>query len=326
MISQEMSDSNSQIDGLSSLSPSRRMPSLMALRCFEAAARLESFSRAADELHLTHGAVSRAVRAVEEELGTPLFERRNRRVFLNDHGRVLFDGVHAGLAQMAQAADAVRQRVARHALLLSCEPTLLMRWLIPRWGDFQVQHPDITVHLVAGGGAVDWGSGIDLALRRNDFDWGRSTHSVPLREERIGPVCQPQKLAQLFEQAEDGRYQLRADAALLHSKTRPHAWNDWQKNTLNSPKAYVQKAPAASNLIFEHFYLSLQAASAGLGVAVGPQLLVQDDMAAGRLAAPLGFVADGSQYCLLAPHAWGAGSAQQKLCDWLLQHMAQEGG
>ena len=75
------------------------MPSLVALRCFEAAARLESFSRAADELHLTHGAISRAVRSVEEELGAQRFERRNRRVFLNAAGRLLFDGVHAGLAR-----------------------------------------------------------------------------------------------------------------------------------------------------------------------------------------------------------------------------------
>ena len=317
MISQEMSDSDSQMNALAGALSTRRMPSLMALRCFEAAARLESFSRAADELHLTHGAVSRAVRAVEEELGTSLFERRNRRVFLNDHGRVLFDGVHAGLAQMAQAADAVRQRVARRALLLSCEPTLLMRWLIPRWGDFQAQHPDITVHLVAGGGAVDWGSGIDLAIRRNDFDWGRSTHAVPLHDEQIGLVCQPQKLEAFFEQAADGRYQLRPDAPRLHSKTRLHAWEDWQKNTSNSPQAQAHQALPASNLIFEHFYLSLQAASAGLGVAVGPQLLVRDELEAGRLLAPQGFVADGSQYCLLAPHAWAAGSAQQTLCDWI---------
>ncbi|MFS4550752.1 LysR family transcriptional regulator [Comamonas resistens] len=323
MISQDIGDSDSQIEAMPAQVGAQRLPSLLALRCFEAAARLESFSRAADELHLTHGAVSRAVRSVEQELGTPLFERRNRRVFLNDHGRVLFEGVHAGLAQMARAADAVRQRVARRALLLSCEPTLLMRWLIPRWGEFQAQHPDITVHLVAGGGAVDWGSGMDLAIRRNDFDWGRSTHAVPLCAEQIGPVCQPQKLAQFFDQGLDGRYALRSDAPLLQSKTRAHAWDDWQKNTLNGQECLVYQAQAASNLIFEHFYLSLQAAGAGLGVAMGPQLLVRDELEAGRLLAPLGFVADGSQYCLLASAAWAPGSAQQKLCDWLLQRMRE---
>jgi DNA-binding transcriptional LysR family regulator len=167
------------------------MPSLVALRCFEAAARLESFSRAADELHLTHGAISRAVRSVEEDLGAQLFERRNRRVFLNAAGRLLFDGVHAGLGQMARAAEAVRQQVAGRPLLLSCEPTLLMRWLIPRWGDFQARYPQHTVHLVAGGGTVEWGRGIDLAIRRNDFDWGPNVQMQPLCAEHMGPVCHP---------------------------------------------------------------------------------------------------------------------------------------
>ena len=314
MISQEKSELDSQLDDAPGVRP---LPSLVALRCFEAAARLESFSRAADELHLTHGAVSRAVRAVEDQLGVPLFERRSRRVYLNDHGRLLFDGVHAGLARMAEAAEAVRRRVAQRPLLLSCEPTLLMRWLIPRWGDFQARYPQQTVHLVAGGGPVDWGAGLDLAIRRSDFDWGRSTHAVPLCAERVGPVCQPGKLAQFFDAADGGAYRLRADAPLLHSKTRPHAWTDWSKQQ----KTQIPSAPAASSLILEHFYLSLQAAAAGLGVAVGPQLLVQDDVQAGRLAAPLGFAADGSQYCLLARQAWAKDSAAQLLCDWLLEQM-----
>ena len=94
-----------------------------------------------------------------------------------------------------------------------------MRWLIPRWGEFQAQHPDITVHLVAGGGAVDWGSGMDLAIRRNDFDWGRSTHAVPLCAEQIGPVCQPQKLAQFLTRALMGA--TRCAPARLCCRARP---------------------------------------------------------------------------------------------------------
>ena len=317
MISQEYGDYHSQ----KAASGPQRLPSLVALRCFEAAARLESFSRAADELHLTHGAISRAVRSVEDELSTQLFERRNRRVFLNDAGRLLFDGVHTGLAQMAHAAEAVRQRVAQQPLLLSCEPTLLMRWLIPRWGDFQARYPQHTVHLVAGGGAVEWGHGIDLAIRRNDFDWGRGIYVQPLCAERMGPVCRPEQLPQFFEPQANGLLALRGDAALLHSKTRPQAWTDWWKYQSNKPQMQVQKVHAASNLILEHFYLSLQAAAAGLGVAMGPQLLVQDDIDAGRLVAPLGFVPDGSEYCLLAPQSWGVGSVQQLLADWIAGQM-----
>lgn len=297
------------------------MPSLVALRCFEAAARLESFSRAADELHLTHGAISRAVRSVEEDLGAQLFERRNRRVFLNAAGRLLFDGVHAGLGQMARAAEAVRQQVAGRPLLLSCEPTLLMRWLIPRWGDFQARYPQHTVHLVAGGGTVEWGRGIDLAIRRNDFDWGPNVQMQPLCAERMGPVCHPDSLAQFFALQSDGGLALRGDATLLHSKTRLKAWEDWWKAQPDQPPTQIRQAQAGGDLVLEHFYLSLQAAAAGLGVAMGPQLLVQDDIAAGRLVAPLGFVPDGSQYCLLAVQSWEAGSVQQLLVDWIQQQM-----
>ena len=318
MISQEQSEVESQFRDEMSV---RRLPSLVALRCFEAAARLESFSRAADELHLTHGAISRAVRAVEDELGVPLFERRSRRVYLSDHGRMLFDGVHAGLARMAEAVAAVRRHVAQRPLLLSCEPTLLMRWLIPRWGDFQARHPQCIVHLVAGGGPVNWGTGLDLAIRRNDFDWGHNIHAVPLCAEHMGPVCQPGKLALFFEEENAGCHRLRAEASLLHSKTRPHAWSDW----LKQQQMHIPPAAAASSLILEHFYLSLQAATAGLGVAMSPQLLAQDDVRAGRLAAPLGFAANGSQYCLLAPQAWAKGSAAQLLCDWLLGQMEGTG-
>ncbi len=113
------------------------LPSLLALRSFEAAARLENFSRAADELHLTHGAVSRAVRLLEDELGVALFERRSRRVFLTDAGRTLARAVGQGMDLMSQAVGELRASARQERRwVLSCEPTLLMRWLIPRWPGF----------------------------------------------------------------------------------------------------------------------------------------------------------------------------------------------
>ena len=111
-----------------------RMPSLIALRCFEAAARLENFSRAAEELHLTPGAISRAVRLLEDELGIPLFDRRSRRVYLNDAGCKLAKAVGKGMDLMRQAISELRVSARQERRwVLSCEPTLLMRWLIPRW-------------------------------------------------------------------------------------------------------------------------------------------------------------------------------------------------
>lgn len=170
------------------------LPSLTALRCFEVAARTEHFGRAADELHLTHGAISRAVRLLEEDLGVMLFERRQRRVFLTDAGERFYQAVREGLGSIRQTAQALRQQSRPQSLVLSCEPTLLMRWLIPRWPAFQALHPELDVHLMAGGGALSFGSGIDLAIRRNDFHWPAELYNQLLFEERTGPVCPPGKV------------------------------------------------------------------------------------------------------------------------------------
>src|SRR5690606_18685902 len=287
-----------------------RMPSLLALRCFEAAARLENFSRAASELHLTHGAVSRAVRLLEDELGVALFERRSRRVFLTDAGRTLARAVGNGMDLMRQAVAELRASARQgRRWVLSCEPTLLMRWLIPRWPDFRARHPGIDVHLVAGGGPFSFASGIDLAIRRDDFPWPMGYHVEPLFAEKVGPVCRPDKAATWFSTK-------KADAALkpgappLHTRTRPGAWQEWAT-------AAGQPAPDAPGQSFEHFYFSLQAAVAGLGVAIGPWHLVRDDLDSGVLAAPLGFVEDGSRYCLLSPQPLQPDSPQADLLAWL---------
>lgn len=162
-----------------------RLPSLFALRCFESAARLQSFARAADELHLTPGAISRAVRLLEEDLGVGLFERRSRRVFLTDAGTRLAKAVSEGFGGIGQAVRALRADARRaRSLVLSCEPTLLMRWLIPRWSDFQACHPGLDIHLVAGGGAFSFDHGIDLAIRRDDFPRPDAYHAQTLFMEK----------------------------------------------------------------------------------------------------------------------------------------------
>lgn len=287
-----------------------RLPSLMALRCFEAAARLENFSRAAQELHLTHGAISRAVRLLEEDLGLALFERRRQRVFLNDAGRKLAHAVSEGLGLMRQAVGELRESAqAIRPLVLSCEPTLLMRWLIPRWGDFQALHIGLEPHLLAGGGAFSFDTGIDLAIRRDDFSWPDSYHSEILFAEKVGLVCRPDKVGDWFVESEAGM-SLMAQAPLLQTRTRPAAFQEWAATSSSG-------LPAGPVRTFEHFYFSLQAAVAGLGVAIGPWHLVRDDIEAGLLVAPLGFVEDGSHYCLLAPKAIAPDSLEARLVEWL---------
>ena len=288
-----------------------RLPSLTALRCFEAAARAASFSRAAEALHLTHGAISRAVRAIEDDLGVLLFERRSRRVFLTEAGRKLADAVREGFGVIETATRELRARSRDVPLVVSCEPTLLMRWLIPRLPAFHERHPDVPVHLVAGGGPVSLGSGIDLAIRRDDFTWPDHIHAVPLFKERIGPVCRADTVERFFEAGAAGPMRIRPATILLHTRSRPQAWDTWSTLAGRPCKTH-------SSQVFEHFYFSLQAAVAGIGVAIGPWHLVRDDLDSGILAAPFGFLEDGSGYSLLVPAAIKAGSSQSKLLDWLL--------
>lgn len=284
----------------------QHITSLPALACFRVAAELESFSKAADRLNLTHGAVSRAVRLLEEDLGTPLFERRNRAVFLTDAGRRLAHVVARGLGEIEEEAQRIKAEHANAPVTVSCEPTLMMRWLIPRMPQFHAAHPSADVRLLAGGGPVSLGSGIDLAIRRNDFTWPETYLSRHLFDERIAPVCRPDKATVFFE---SGR--MNAAATLLHTRTRPSAWAAWAD-------LVGEDHPANLRQDFEHFYFSLQAAVAGLGVAIGPWHLVQDDIRAGLLAAPQGFQADGSAYFLLSAHEPENDSAAAAFRDWLV--------
>lgn len=288
-----------------------RLPPLAALRCFEAAARLENFSRAADALCLTHGAVSRAVRLIEDDLGVVLFERRNRRVFLTEDGRRLAQAVGQGLGLIGAVADALRAGKRAGPITLSCEPTLLMRWLIPRLPVFETAHPDIAVHLVAAGGPVTFGGGIDLAIRRSDVPVMSGIRADEIVDERMGPICRADLVDRYFDRR-GGVLALRADARLLYAQSRPGAWSTWRERT-------GVTLPAGPLQMFEHFYLGLQAAAAGLGVTIGSWHMARDDIASGLLAAPLGFVTDGSRYHLLSPEAASPRVARSReaLLAWL---------
>ncbi len=288
----------------------RRLPPLGALRCFEAAARLESFTRAGDALHLTHGAISRAVRALEEDLGTPLFERRSQRVFLTPAGSELLHSVSQALDLIEGTASRLRACESKAPLVLSCEPTLLMRWLIPRMPQFHAAHPQVSIQLLAGGGPFSFSSGIDLAIRRNDFTWSDQTQAHWLFDERIGPVCRPQQQPDWAPREQD-RPHLAQHAPRLHSATRPTAWQQWLQ------LQQLPDAPAPQEQVFEHFYFSLQAAVAGLGLAIAPWQLVRDDLASGLLCAPFDFIDDGSAYYLLSPQAIEEDSASGQLLRWL---------
>lgn len=281
------------------------LPPLNTLLPFEATVRHASMTAAAQELHVTHGAVSRQVQNLERSLGVSLFERHPRSLRPTPEARQLAAVVRDALDQIDAVTRQVSHRTPAGPLTLSCEPTLLMRWLIPRLPELAGSLPDITVHLSAGGGPVFFErDNIDLAIRRDDFPFPDKVSRARLFAERIGPVCRPDLVGRLTGAADLGK------AAFLHTGTRPQAWDDWRRIT-------GMTAEPASQQTLEHFYLTLQAAVAGVGVAVAPYAVVRDDLERGQLVAPFGFVPDGTSYHLLSRRPPEQDARVGRLTAWL---------
>ncbi len=280
-----------------------RVPSLSTLRAFESAARHLNFGRAGDELFVTHSAISKQIRLLEEDLGVALFERRNRAVFLTDPGRRLLVTMSEVLRQISDCCEVIR--VGGSApLVVSCEPTFTQRWLIPRLPQFNALHPDVEVHVLASGGPVSFDrSHIDLALRRSDFSWSPGLFVETLVEERVSPVCAPRLLA-------SGEHEI-LSLPRIHSATRRDAWVRYiADNQLADPNP-------PGNQVFEHFYLSIEAAIAGLGAAIGPEPLVADALESGQLVAPRGFSGNGYSYILLSRLPFEGDARKRNFLSWL---------
>jgi LysR family glycine cleavage system transcriptional activator len=253
----------------------RRLPSLNALRTFEAAARLGSFTDAARELSVTQGAVSRAVSGLEDWLGVTLFGRDGKRVTLTDAGRGYREEIAAALDRMAVATARLVTARAQTPLILDILPTLAMRWLIPRLPRFQARCPGIEVHLTTSDRPLASADAFDVAIRRGPHRWP-GLHGTRFMGERATPVCAPSLLARTrLDRVSD-----LARHTLLHADTRPDAWATWL-----AAHGAARLRPAA-NLRFDRFYVALQAAQDGLGVAMGTLPVVDQELAAGRLVAP----------------------------------------
>ena len=270
----------------------RRLPPLKALPAFEEAARHLSFSAAARELNLTHGAISRQMKSLETHLGVRLFRRLNRRVELTEAGVAFLPAARTALDVVEASAARLSTATRQGPLVVSCLPTFMMRWLIPRLYDFNARHPAIDVRLSASSAPVDFArEGVDVAIRIGAGPWPEGIEAHAFMNEEIGPVCSP-ALAQrrkLRRPADLGQH------TLLHTETRADAWPDWLA------RSRTATIDASMGQRFEHFYFLLEAAVAGLGVAVAPRPLVMEDLKLGRLVAPFGFVRSGRQYCLLYP-------------------------
>lgn len=288
---------------------SRDLPPLNALRAFEAVARLDSVSRAATELHVTHGAVSRQLRVLEDALGAALFIRQGRGLVLTPAGQRLREAAEAAFDPLRATWAELLRRQTLAPLVLGCPGSVLARWMIPRLERLAQERPELKLHLSASESAPDARlSGLDAALLIAQPPWPADWQVHELAPERIGPVLSPRHAA--IERLRTAPPEVLGELALLHTTSRPQAWSEW------AIRSGLDPGSLRMGTGFDHLYYLLEATTAGLGVAIAPEPLVAEDIASGRLVAPWGFVTTQAHWVLCAPRRQ-EDRRVARLADWL---------
>jgi len=278
--------------------------SLNALRAFEATARHRSFTAASGELAVTHGAVSRQVRVLEETFGVSLLHRTAQGAEPTIEGQRLADGLKRGFDEIQASLDQLRPG----PLTLACSTSIMMYWVLPRLANFHQENPDVNLQYHMTSGPLDFTHDkISVAIRLSSQELARDVTRTDICSEWVGPVCSPEYLRTL-------KIRTTADlhrARLIYSHTREHAWAEWKQ-------CYD---PAMGELIrdegYPHFYLLIQAARCGLGIANVPRMLVQDDLNSGALVAPFGFVAGPNRLTIWVASHLTERSETKRLVAWL---------
>lgn len=250
----------------------RLLPSTSMLIAFDSAARTGGFTAAAEELNLTQAAISRQVRALEDQLDVKLFRRANRKITLTDAGRAYAREIHQALRRIQTASLRVKTNPRAGLLNIAILPTFGTRWLMPRFPSFLENNPEITVNFVTRLSPFDFGEeGLHAAIHYGLPDWPDATSTFLMQDELV-PVASPQFLKQR-RIVEPGDL---AAEPLLHLTSRARAWPEW---LAASGAASVQ----GQGLLFEQFSTAAQAAAAGLGVALLPKFLIHKEIERGEL-------------------------------------------
>ncbi|MFD2263196.1 LysR family transcriptional regulator [Lacibacterium aquatile] len=288
--------------------PRRFLPSLSLLSAFEAAARTGSITAAARELSLTQSAVSRQIKALEDLLEVELFHREKQRVSLNVGGEYYAREIRDALRKISTASLNLRANPTGGILNLAILPTFGTRWLAPRLPGFLARTPGITINLVTRLSYFDFrAEAIDAAIHFGTPDWPGAEVAL-LRHEDVIPACSPDLAARNgYSKPEDLR-----TAPLLHLTSRPDAWERWFEMS-GLPAFTVQ------GMLFDQFATAAQAAVAGLGVALLPTFLIQEELQTGKLVRAVDLPMRSSEaYYLVWPHERAAYPPLAAFRDWIL--------
>jgi LysR family glycine cleavage system transcriptional activator len=288
------------------------VPPLNGLRAFEAAARHGGFVAAAAELHVTPAAISRAVKLLEARLGTPLFERHANRLALTEAGAEYRDGLVPLFESLARLTARIAARGAAPVLTIGVGPSFAMRWLIPRLADFARQAPGVEVRLATGGAAAPFSEDWSCGIRLGEGAWP-GLAATPLFSPDLVPVCTPALAERLPEAA------AWPEALLLRVAHAPRDWALWFAEA-----GLPTRAPSGPVLGF--YGQAIQAALDGIGIAMGIRPYVDDDLAKGRLVAPLPIaVPKGGRWWLLHRPEREREPAFRAFRAWLLDQAAASG-
>jgi LysR family glycine cleavage system transcriptional activator len=290
------------------------LPPLDALRVFEAAARHASFATAAAELNLTASAVSHRIKALEDQLGMALFERRTRRVVLTQAGRAYAAAVADAIAILREATRRLADE-ARRPLIVSVTPLFGARWLLPRLARFEAAHPGVPVRLIGTSRLADFASdGVDCAVRFGRGSWsGLTAHwLMPLD---FVPVCSPALLKQKPLRAPDDL----ARHTLLHYEAAPDAWRMWLLG------AGANGVDPDSGMVMSDMSATVQAAIDGLGVAISDRKFIAGELKQRRLVAPFALdMPSGGAFHFVYPEARALDRRIAAFRDWVLAELARE--
>ncbi len=293
----------------------RRLPSLNALRAFEAAARHLSFTRAAEELHVTQAAISHQVKALEEHLGRKLFRRLNRALLLTDDGQAYLPSVSRAFTLLNDATSDLLTTQAPGPLTVSALPSFAARWLVPRLGRFRQIRPDIDLRIDPSAALSDFAGGdVDVGIRygRGKYPGMRADW---LMTEDIFPVCSPALL--------EGPHPLQDPGDLEHQVLlHDDGHGDWRTWLL---AAGADRVDATRGPIFTDSSMLIQAAMAAQGVALARGVLAADELAAGRLVRPFTLsLPTEYAYYLVCPINTAEQPKIAAFRDWLLREARRE--